>query len=58
MTTRLYLVPRHISDAQIRQIFGSNLRYIQTYNTRDRLIVLSEPATEKQDAIIQLIYNS
>lgn len=56
--SRLYLVPRHITNEQLQKIFGNNLRYIEEYNTRDRLIVLNTPATLKQDSIMQIIYNS
>ena len=56
--TRLYLVPRHITDVQIRKIFGDSVFTIQDNNEQDRLIVLNMPATEQQDAVMQLIYNS
>ena len=55
---KLYLVPRYINDTQIEKIFGDSLHYIQNHNHRDRLIVLRKPATEQQNAIMQIIYNS
>ena len=56
--TGLYLVPRHISDHQIQKVFKDSVFTIEDYNERDRIIILNMPATEQQDAIMQLIYNS
>jgi len=57
----LYLVPKHITETQLRTLFKDRFELLQHYytssnpNDQYNLLVLNKPATEQQHMIMELI---
>jgi hypothetical protein len=61
--SRVYLVPKHITETQLRRIFKDSFEKLETYfllpsvdEDRYNLCVLNRNATEQQDIIMNLLY--